>query len=229
VPEIEKQFTYMLRFARHGFSRYIGHLDWIRIVQTALDRSGLPLVYTEGYTPKAKLKYSPPLPVGLESDCELVLLHLSKRLTAETLMQSLNNSMPYGMNITGAIHLYHPLAKNPFQSINGALYEMLFHGRLTEEMKNRILDVFNNKDGSNGEIIEQSNLIVKVVNDDLFLMETGNRIEYAARLEEKQTFHPVKFAMALKNHLALEYMPEGKKLSFLKIEGKGARKLFQFD
>jgi len=222
----EKRYPYMLRFARHGFSRYIAHLDWIRIVQTALDRSGLPLIYTEGFAPKAKLKYSPPLPVGLASDCELVLIFLSRNLKPEFVMETLHGSMPDGILITGA-HFMHPAPpKNPFQSINGALYEMIFHDEPLD--KKKILNAFDMKIEMSDELMTQAKLIVKIVNRDEFI-DRENPLEYVAKLEEKQTFHPIKFSIALKNHLNLKHIPEGKKLAFLNIDEKGARKLFQFD
>lgn len=215
----------MLKFTRHGFSRYITHLDWIRVLHTALDRSGLPIIYTEGYTPKPKVKYSPPLPVGLASDCELVLIYLSINLKPDLVKETMLDTMPEGIKITG-VHFMHPAPpKNPFQAINGALYEMIFHEESLD--KQTIINLIDLKMELPHEIVEQAEMIIKVTNQDEFIKET-NHIKFVAKLEEKLTFHPIKFAVAITNKLNLEHIPECKKLAFLHIDNKGARKLFQF-
>ena len=226
----DRNFTYMLKFARQDFARYIAHLDWIRIVQSSLDRSSLPLVYTEGYSPKAKLKFSPPLPVGCASECELVLIFLTENLSENTVLSSLENSMPDGMPLTNVQFMQISL-KNPFQAINSALYEMLFPFEMAHEQRIRILDVCMGGPLSgiaDNVSLDQSGLIVKVVNEEEYL-DGVDRINLVAKLEEGKTFHPVKFAIELNRGLNLPHLPQPKKLAFLNIDEKVARKLFQFD
>jgi hypothetical protein len=222
---------YMLKFARNGFSSYIGHLDWIHIVQVALERANLPLVYTEGYSTKPKLKFSPPLPVGLCSDTELVLFFLAANVADSIIVNTFQDSMPVSMPLIGAKFLYPAPAKNPFHSINGAFYEMFFPMDLDDNSRRKILDLMGgNPDAVDlpSLISEQKGLVLKVTNSDEFL-SGDDHIDYVARLEGGATFQPVKYAIAMKEYLNLPHLPQGRRLSFLNIHDDGARKLFDFN
>ncbi|MFO7676737.1 MAG: TIGR03960 family B12-binding radical SAM protein [bacterium] len=50
--------------------RWAGHLDRVRALYRSLRRSGLPVAYTHGFSPKPMLSFGPPLPVGLASNAE---------------------------------------------------------------------------------------------------------------------------------------------------------------
>ncbi len=220
----------MLRFARDGFACYIGHLDWIRLVLVALDYTHLPIVYTEGYTPKAKLKFSPPLPVGLNSDTELVLIYLRENLSEDIIHQGFDYALPDGMSLLNVKYLHPQPPKNPFKSINGALYEMHFPMDLNPDERKQILDTLQGvglPDDAPEIIHKQHGWILKNLNADKFL-DGEDHVDYVARLESGRTFHPVKFALALKDYLDLPHLPQGRRLSFLNIEDEGARKLFDF-
>ncbi|MBU1023135.1 TIGR03936 family radical SAM-associated protein [bacterium] len=225
------KFPYMLQFARDGFSCYISHLDWIRNIQVALDITRLSIVYTEGYSPKAKMKFSPPLPVGLHSDTELVLIYLRDNLPEEIIQNEFEHTLPNGISLLNVRYLYPQPPKNPFQSINGALYEMYFPMELNITEKRAILDSFNGQNLYNDapEIIkEQHGWVIKILNPDEFIV-TEKHLNYIASLESGRTFHPVKFALALKEHLNLTHLPHGRRLSFVNIQPDSARKLFQFN
>ncbi|MCD6216638.1 DUF2344 domain-containing protein [bacterium] len=235
-----RKFPYMLRFARDGFACYIGHLDWIRLVLVALDYTHLPIVYTEGYSPKAKLKFSPPLPVGLNSDTELVLIYLRENLSEDIIHQEFDYALPDGMTLLNVKYLYPQPPKNPFKSINGALYEIHFPMELNPDERKNILDTLQGvglSDDAPEIILKQQDWILKILNGDEFADKAVrvpgqhdyiDHVDYVARLESGRTFHPVKFALALKDYLNLPHLPQGKRLSFLHIEDEGARKLFEF-
>jgi radical SAM family uncharacterized protein len=59
-----------VRYAVGEGLRWAGHLDRVRALYRALRRSGLPVAFTRGYSPKPMLSFGPPLPVGLVSDAE---------------------------------------------------------------------------------------------------------------------------------------------------------------
>lgn len=64
--------------------RYISHLDVLRSWERSLRRAGLPLSYSQGFTPHPKLAFAGPLPLGFVSDSELVDVTLDERVdTAE--------------------------------------------------------------------------------------------------------------------------------------------------
>ena len=52
--------------------RLIGHQDIIRLFQRAFRRGGMRLDYSNGFHPHPRLRFSPPLALGLESMAEYV-------------------------------------------------------------------------------------------------------------------------------------------------------------
>lgn len=59
-----------LRYAKRGLLRYTGHLDTVRNIEYLIRRSGVPVLYSGGFTPRMRLSFSPPLPLGVESSAE---------------------------------------------------------------------------------------------------------------------------------------------------------------
>ncbi|MFH1068866.1 MAG: TIGR03936 family radical SAM-associated protein [Candidatus Glassbacteria bacterium] len=62
--------TWRVRYAKRGLLRFVGHLDMVRNIEFMLRRSELPVLYSEGFNPRMRLHFSPPLPVGIESEAE---------------------------------------------------------------------------------------------------------------------------------------------------------------
>ncbi len=56
-----------MKFTKTGPIRYVGHLDFMRYMQKAVTRSGLPGVYTAGFSPHLLMSFADPLGVGMES------------------------------------------------------------------------------------------------------------------------------------------------------------------
>ena len=55
------------KFAKTGLLRYVGHLDFLRYVQKMIARSGIPAVYSGGFSPHMLLSFAVPLGVGQET------------------------------------------------------------------------------------------------------------------------------------------------------------------
>jgi len=56
-----------IKFSKGGALRFIGHLDFLRVVGQALRRTGLPLAYSQGFNPHILLGFALPLPLGMAS------------------------------------------------------------------------------------------------------------------------------------------------------------------
>ncbi len=53
-------------FSKTGDSRYISHLDLVRLFTRCIKRSGAPVWYTEGFNPHPHMAFALPLSVGIE-------------------------------------------------------------------------------------------------------------------------------------------------------------------
>ncbi len=89
-------------FTRGEVLKHISHLDMMRLIQRALRRSGLPLVYSEGYNPHLRFNLALPLPVNVTASEEYGEVILSDSVTPDQFMVAFGEQLPAGLDLTGA-------------------------------------------------------------------------------------------------------------------------------
>ncbi|MDR1511342.1 MAG: TIGR03960 family B12-binding radical SAM protein [Endomicrobium sp.] len=82
------------RFSKKGILRFISHLEQIRLFRKLARRSGLPIAFTAGFSPKVKSSYGPPLSVGHESSSEYIELYFTKKVYIEDVRSSFLELLP---------------------------------------------------------------------------------------------------------------------------------------
>lgn len=94
VPQTKKEpvFRVRLKVEKRGDLRFISHLDWLRMVYRAVSRSKLPVAYSQGYNPRAKIGFSPALPLFTEAEGEYLDIELTEPVSG--VMERLNPYMP---------------------------------------------------------------------------------------------------------------------------------------
>ena len=92
--------TRRLRFDKTGPARYLPHNDLITAFVRALRRINAPLAYSQGFSPKPRLRFGPPLPVGHCGRGELVDVEFSVP-GPEDLVERLDRACPGGISIVG--------------------------------------------------------------------------------------------------------------------------------
>ena len=96
-----------IRFSKTGMGKYISHLDLLRTFTRAIQRSGLPVVYTQGFNPHQKITFSLPLPIGVTSECECVDIEFEDIVSDDEIMQKMNENLPMDMRVLGVGDLMH--------------------------------------------------------------------------------------------------------------------------
>ncbi len=93
-----------IKFSKTGNARYIPHLDFAEIVKRALRMAGAPLAFTQGFNKHVKISFAFPLPLGIESECELcdAEFHSALNFTAE----ELSAKLPQGIRAISANPIY---------------------------------------------------------------------------------------------------------------------------
>ncbi len=86
-----------LRFSKTGRAVYISHLDLMRTMQRVFSRAGVPLKYSEGFNPHAKISIILPLSVGTASLCEYMDFALTEERDLAALPAALDPYMPEGI------------------------------------------------------------------------------------------------------------------------------------
>jgi radical SAM-linked protein len=120
--------------------KYVGHLDMHRTWERAIRRAGLPLAYTQGFNPQARLQFAAALPVGFTGEGEVADVFLNQELAAEAFLERLAAALPPGVRPVRAEPVPRELPSLQSQ-VNGARYrvavetgddEMTFCERLAE-------------------------------------------------------------------------------------------------
>ena len=95
VPE-----SVRIKFRKTGRLRYISHLDLDRTVRTALVRTKIPVWYTEGFNPHAKMVFAQPLPLFAESECELLDIKITEKMPFEEIKKRLRAAFTEELYVT---------------------------------------------------------------------------------------------------------------------------------
>jgi len=89
-----------LEFCKADNVRWLSHLEISRAWHRIINRAGLPIAYSEGFSPHPKIALSAALPVGIGSEAEYADLVLCDEIPAEELFQRLNDAAPAGIKIS---------------------------------------------------------------------------------------------------------------------------------
>lgn len=91
-----------LTFSATGPMRYVAHLDTMRTWERAIRRANLPLVYTSGFSPHARMALAAPLPVGVEGLNELMDIWFDPPTDPVAAVRALTAALPPGLAIVEA-------------------------------------------------------------------------------------------------------------------------------
>ncbi len=88
-----------VRFSRGEEVKFISHLDIVRLWQRALQRAGVALAYSEGYTPHPRLSLAAPLALGVTSEAELMDVFVTKWVSPHGFTTAVGRQLPPGVQI----------------------------------------------------------------------------------------------------------------------------------
>ncbi len=95
-----------LRSTKTGKIRFASHRDIAKVWERTLRVSRVPLVYSQGFSPRPKISYGLALPTGAESDCEYIDIQVDdsdrELIIVGDICSSLNSNLPPGIKINGA-------------------------------------------------------------------------------------------------------------------------------
>lgn len=118
LPLLETPMTVRLKFRKIGSLQYISHLDLQRTFNRVIVRACIPVWYTKGFNPHAKLVFSTPLSVGSQSVYEFLDIRIDREMPPAEIMARLNRELTDELCITEA---YFP--ENDFSAIAWASYD----------------------------------------------------------------------------------------------------------
>jgi radical SAM-linked protein len=116
-------FRFRLTYSKTGLIRFISHRDLIKVFFRAFLRAGLPVKYSEGFSPHPRVEFCPPLPVGMVGLNELLDIRLSRPVEAGETVAALRAAMPEGIEVKAG-RLLEPGRPALAKSIETAEYQV---------------------------------------------------------------------------------------------------------
>ncbi len=177
-------------FSKSGVLRFIGHLDVQRALERAARRAGLPLKYSQGFSPRAKINLACALPLGFTSQAEVADLWLEHPLPPEEVHDALKRSMPPGLDLL-ALALVDDTFPSLQSCVRAAVYRITFIEFVPdlEQRVQRIIDAKEITRQKGGKIYDLKPLIVKI-NPLPQENELGQKLELVLSATEGATGRP---------------------------------------
>ena len=132
----------IIKYAKAGLLRYLGHLDIARAFDRAVRRAQIGVKYSEGFSPRARITFPSPLPVGAEGTQELCGIELVAPAPAEQLFRAL---APQLVKFAPAeVRVERGTKRSPFANLQVACYDVIpdFGDKLAAERLQRAVAKF---------------------------------------------------------------------------------------
>ncbi len=98
-PDDPARTVIRVQYAKEGRLRALSHLETKTAIERAIRRAKLPMAYSQGFSPKPKLTFSPALSLGIESHAEFVDLTLIGLHDADETGRALTAQLPPGLRV----------------------------------------------------------------------------------------------------------------------------------
>lgn len=191
-----------IKFRKVGNSQFFSHLDLQRTMSRVLKRADIPMWYTQGFNPHAKVSFGPSLSVGMESETEFIDLRLAGNMALEEIKNRLNNELTDEMQV---LECYESDTK--FSDIGYAFYEVewnfpsasTYQNAFEKIVKAPMTVIKKTKSG------EKEIDIAPYISDYSCIVKNENTLAFAMKLPcgEELNISPELFINACKNQLCL--------------------------
>ena len=125
----------LIRFGKNPRLRFISHLDLQRFLHMALNRTGLPIKYSEGFNPHPLMAFGSALALGWTSEYEVLDVRLSAPMGRKRCEDAMRFALPEDLPV-----LEVKLVEDRYPSVMAQVYAADYHIRLQGDAAQAILD-----------------------------------------------------------------------------------------
>ena len=94
----QEKLRIRMRFQKMGYSKYVSHLDLVRLFDRACRYAGIPVAYSQGFNPRPKISFCQPLALGQSSESEYLDMEIVDDISLD-IKDKLNHYLPEGIMI----------------------------------------------------------------------------------------------------------------------------------
>ncbi|MBE5773011.1 MAG: DUF2344 domain-containing protein [Clostridiales bacterium] len=198
----------LIRFGKQPRLRFISHLDMQRFFQRALNRTGLPIAYTQGFNPHPVLSFGSALALGWTSEYEIIDIKLAVPMGRKRTEDAMRSALPDDLPVI-EVKLVDDRHPAPMAQVKMADYRVTLEGEDVERIlaqvpafmeRECVLEMKKTKSGE-----KEINIRPLVISADTF----ENGINMRLMLTEKESLKPNLMLKALCDMAGVE-IPEAK-------------------
>jgi radical SAM family uncharacterized protein/radical SAM-linked protein len=139
--EPEAALRFRIHYKKTGLSRYLSHLDLIRLFSRAARRANIRLMFTQGFNPHPKMSFGPSLSLGVTSVAEYLDMDIEPSFKGDP-VSAFNPFLPLGLEMAAAKRITEKI-QTINQIINLAEYEVDLSGQTVDQ---KIIDEILSRD-----------------------------------------------------------------------------------
>ena len=117
----------MIRFGKQPRLRFISHLDLQRFFQRALNRTGLPIAWTQGFNPHPILSFGSALALGWTSEYEILDVKLSAPMGRKRTEEAMRAALPVDLPVL-EVRMVDDRHPAPMAMVRASDYEIVLSG-----------------------------------------------------------------------------------------------------
>ena len=127
----------LIRFGKQSRLRFISHLDLQRFFQRAVNRTGLPIAYTQGFNPHPVMSFGSALALGWTSEYEVLDIKLSAPMGRKRTEDAVRAALPVDLPVleTRMVDDRHPA---PMAQVKMSDYRITLEGESAEAILGQI-------------------------------------------------------------------------------------------
>ncbi len=95
----DNHITVRIKFTKEGILRFLSHLELYNLIQRAVLRMDLPIIFSKGFNPIPKIEIVNPLPTGVESLAEYLQFKVKSDYDFTNFKDSINSQLPLGVQV----------------------------------------------------------------------------------------------------------------------------------
>lgn len=116
-------YRYRLTFGKGRRVKYVAHLDTVITWTRAFRRAHIPLAYSQGYNPHARIQVAASLPLGYMGRSEIMDIYLNEPMDATEILSSVGNTLPEGFSLSN-VEEVDPKGPGMQQMLKQAVYQV---------------------------------------------------------------------------------------------------------
>ena len=124
----------LIRFGKNPRLRFISHLDLQRFLHMALNRTGLPIKYSEGFNPHPVMAFGSALALGWTSEYELLDVRLSAPMGRKRCEEALRFALPEDLPVL-EVKLLEDRAPSIMSMVYASDYLIRLNGETAQAVK----------------------------------------------------------------------------------------------